>query len=350
MPDRLNGADIRALCAAHGFDRTGIIPAEPSPMLDAYLRWIGNGMHGGMNYLARPDRVARRQDLSVILPGVQTLVVVALDYRQLFPADVLADPSRGRITCYAWGSDYHDVMMARLERVAAALTEQFGLSQRAYVDTGPLLERSHGQRAGLGFIGKNTMLIHPRAGSLFFLGEILLTSACDDYDVPLARASMCGSCTRCLSACPTDAFPQPYVLDARRCISYWTIEHKDDIAEDMRPMMGNWVFGCDICNDVCPFQRFAGETRTEAFQLTDVSRAAPRLTDLLGLTHEAFAARFRGTPLFRTGRDRLVRNACVAAGNWASPEAIPALTHLLGDASASVQRHARWALDRISAL
>jgi epoxyqueuosine reductase len=304
-------------------------------------------MHGEMGYLARPDRVARRRDLSIILPGAQSMIVVALDYRHLLPEHILADPLRGRIACYAWGRDYHDLLLERLESVAAALANTFGVAQRAYVDTGALLERSHGARGGLGFVGKNTMLIHPRRGSYFFLGEILLTAPCDQYDDPLPRASMCGTCTRCLAACPTNAFPEPYVLDARRCISYWTIEHKGDIPADMRPLMGNWVFGCDICNDVCPFQRFAAETGISAFIPPSPDRAAPPLDWLLRLTHPSFDAHFRGTALLRSGRDRLVRNACIAAGNAASRELLPALRALRDDASPLVREHAAWALERI---
>ncbi len=190
------------------------------------------------------------------------------------------------------------------------------------------------------------MLIHPRRGSFFFIGEILTDLELDAYDSP-GRATMCGSCTRCLSACPTDAFPRPHVLDARRCISYWTIEHKGWIDRDLRPRFGNWVFGCDLCQDVCPFQRFAPETDETAFHPTDVDRAAPPLLDLLALDEAGFQARFAGSPLARIGRDRLVRNACVAAGNWGSPLAIPPLERLLDDPNPLVRGHAAWALGRI---
>lgn len=337
---------VRAAARALGFTRIGIVPAEPSATLDAYRRWIAADMHAGMGYMARPDRVARREDLRVILPGARSLIVVALDYRQLVPADVLRDPGRGRFACYAWGADYHEVLLARLERLAQALEPLLG-ARRCYVDTGPLLERSHAQRGGLGFVGKNTMLIHPRAGSLFFLGEILTDAAFDDYDAPLPRASMCGSCARCLSACPTDAFPQPYVLDARRCISYWTIEHRGSIDAALRSRFGNWVFGCDICNEVCPFQRFAPLADEPAFAPESLERAAPPLTDLLALDEAGFAARYRGTAVWRLGRERLLRNACVAAGNWGSAEAVPALERLLQADSPLLAEHAAWALNAI---
>jgi epoxyqueuosine reductase len=263
-------ARLKARAAGLGFNLVGVTRAAPSPTLNAYLRWIEAGMHGAMGYLARPDRVQRRRDLTAILPGALSLVVVGLDYvataKSSIPESVLADPARGRIASYAWGLDYHDVMLPRLEDLAEWLRVESGqrLSHRVYVDTGAILERSHAQQAGLGFVGKNTMLIHPRWGSAFFVGEILTDLEFDAYDAP-HRATMCGTCTRCLRACPTDAFPQSYVLDARRCISYHTIENQGWIDEALRPRFGNWVFGCDVCMDVCPFQRFAPRRRATPF-------------------------------------------------------------------------------------
>jgi epoxyqueuosine reductase len=331
-----------------GFTLVGVTLAVPSPTLDAYFRWVEAGMHGAMGYMARPDRQARRADLNVILPGVRSLVVVGLDYRDHLPPDALIDPSRGRIASYAWGLDYHDLMLPRLDALADWLTTESGQTHqhRAYVDTGALLERSHAHAAGLGFVGKNTMLIHPRRGSYFFLGEILTDLDFDTYDTP-GRATLCGSCTRCLNACPTDAFPRPHVLDARRCISYLTIEHKGDIDPTLRPRMGNWVYGCDVCQDVCPWQRFAPTTREAAFRAADLERAAPPLLDLLALDEAAFRARYAGSPIARIGRDRMVRNACVAAGNWGNNAAAPALTRLLDDANPLVRDHAGWALERL---
>ncbi|HEX3051893.1 MAG TPA: tRNA epoxyqueuosine(34) reductase QueG [Aggregatilineaceae bacterium] len=258
----VKAAEIRAAAAGVGFSQVGIIPAVPSPRLDAYLRWVEAGMYGGMDYLARADRVVRRQDLNVILPGVQSIIVVALDYGTFaVPDEILTDPRRGRLSNYAWGVDYHAVMTPRLEQLAALIGDA---AARVYVDTGAVLERSHAQQAGLGFVGKNTMLIHPRRGSFMFLGEILTTTHFDEYDSP-QRESMCGTCTRCLTACPTNAFPHPYVLDARRCISYLTIELKGHIPEALRPLLGNWVYGCDICQVVCPWTRFVQPTVEAGF-------------------------------------------------------------------------------------
>jgi epoxyqueuosine reductase len=332
-----------------GFNLVGIARAEPSPYLDAYFHWVRSGMHGSMGYMARPDRQQRRRDLNTLLPGVRSMIVVGLDYgTTAVPDELLNDPSRGRIAAYAWGLDYHDLMTPRLQQLAEWLRAESrqAMTHRVYVDTGAILERSHGQQAGLGFTGKNTMLIHPRRGSSFFLGEILTNLEFDAYDQP-GRQTMCGSCTRCLAACPTNAFPRPHVLDARRCISYLTIEHKGWIDRELRPLMGRWVFGCDICQDVCPFQRFAPPTLEKAFYPADLDRIAPPLLELLALDDVQFNARYRGSPIYRIKRDRLVRNACVAAGNWGHPDAVSSLERLLEDRSPLVRGHAAWALGHI---
>ena len=345
----LAAARIREQALELGFNLVGIIPAQPSPTLAAYFRWLKHDMHGTMGYMARPDRQSRRRDLNVILPGAKSLVIVGLDYgSKAVPDELLEHPARGRIASYAWNLDYHDIMLPRLEQLASQL-DSGATQHKAYVDTGALLERSHAQQAGLGFIGKNTMLIHPRRGSLFFLGEIILTAEFDDYDAP-HRETMCGSCTRCLNACPTDAFPQPYVLDARRCISYLTIEHKGWIDRDLRPLMGNWVYGCDVCQDVCPFQRFTNVTLEPDFLPTVVEAAAPLLTDLLSLDDSAFKSRFSGSPIYRIRRDRMLRNICIAAGNGRVENALPHLLRLLEDENPLVRGHAAWAVGQFGML
>ncbi|MBN1200343.1 MAG: tRNA epoxyqueuosine(34) reductase QueG [Anaerolineae bacterium] len=340
----------RQTAAALGFTQVGIIPADPSPRLDAYRRWIAAGLHGRMGYLARPDRQIRREDLNVIVPGARALIIVALDYgTNALPDHVLTDPRRGRISNYAWGADYHAVMTPRLQQLADWLREQSGadVASRVYVDTGAILERDHAQQAGLGFIGKNTMLIHPRRGPFAFLGEIVTTLAFDHTDTP-HRATLCGTCTRCLDACPTDAFPRPYVLDARRCISYLTIELKGSIPVDLRPLTGNWVYGCDVCQTVCPFTRFVTPTAESTFWPEDTDRAAPPLADLLALDENGFRARFADSAIQRIKRDRLVRNACVAAGNSRLIDFAPQLERLArADRSDLVREHAAWALDQL---
>ncbi len=340
--------EVLQQAAALGFTEAGIVPAQPSPWLEAYQRWIAAGMHGEMGYLARPDRLARRIDLNVILPGVRSVIVVALNYAPPpIPPSVLTDPRRGRISNYAWGADYHAVMTPRLQALADWLRERAGVEVacRVYVDTGAILERDHAQMARLGFIGKNTMLIHPRRGSYLFLGEVLTTLSFADSS-RVGRATMCGTCTRCLSICPTGAFPRPYVLDARRCISYLTIELKGSIPPELRPLLGNWVYGCDLCQEVCPFTRkFSTPTGERAFWPADLDRAAPPLADLLALDEENFARRFGGSAIERIGRARLVRNACVAAGNSGLADFAPQLEHLTRyDESELVREHAAWAL------
>ncbi|MCB8980294.1 MAG: tRNA epoxyqueuosine(34) reductase QueG [Ardenticatenaceae bacterium] len=369
---------------ALGFNMVGAVTAVPSPNLHAYLRWIDAEMHGQMGYLARPDRVVRRQDLNVILPGVKTIICVGLEYSTVaVPPAIATDPSRGRISNYAWHTDYHDVMTPRLEELATWLKAQQSGSDAAtkvYVDTGAILERDHAAAAGLGFTGKNTMLIAPRRGSFFFLGEILTTLEIRDWRLETASISnlqsptspmpSCGTCHRCLDACPTNAFPQPYVLDARRCISYLTIELKGWIPRELRPFMQNWVYGCDICQIVCPFNRFSKPTQEIAFypegdwrlEIRDWespkslisnlqsplwNTVAPPLLELLTLDEASFAQRFAHSPIRRIKRTRLVRNACVAAGNWGSETAVPTLVSLLSDPEPIIRGHAVWALQQI---
>ena len=344
----VSAARLKARARELGFSMAGVVSARPGRRLDAYLRWIGQNYQGQMGYMARPDRVERRQDPNVILDGVQSIICVALDYRTMeLPPAVAQDPARGRISNYAWGVDYHEAMTPRLEALASWMQRVAGgkVRQRVYVDTGAILERDHAEAAGLGFTGKNTMLIGPRRGSYFFLGEILSTLALP----PDEERAMpgCGTCRRCLDACPTAAFPGPYVLDARRCISYLTIELKGWIPRELRPRMGNWIYGCDVCQDVCPFNRFAPHSNELAFQPAHYDQAAPPLLSLLALDDEGFARRFARSPIKRIKRPRLVRNACVAAGNWGSREAAPALAELLRDEHAIVRGHAAWALGQI---
>jgi epoxyqueuosine reductase len=345
---------IRARARALGFDVTGIAPAEAgAPAMEAYRAWLARGFHGQMGYLARPDAVARRADPARIMPGVRSILVVGLSYHsQPLPPPLRDDPSRGIIASYAWGPDYHDLMLPHLEELAAAVEAESSrpAAHRAYVDTGPLLERALGTRAGLGFVGRNTNLIHPRLGSWLFLGELLLAA-----DLPPTQddgqpaGGTCGRCTRCLQACPTAAFPAPYVLDARRCISYLTIELKGPIPRELRPLVGNRIFGCDICQEVCPWnRRFARPGDPAALWPAPPSEVmAPFLLELLALDEEGFRRRFAGSPVKRAKRRGLLRNVAVALGNWGNTAAVPGLFWALEDAEALVRGHAAWALGRI---
>jgi epoxyqueuosine reductase len=346
--------------AAHrlGFDLVGIAPATAPATADRYRAWLERGFQGSMGYLARPDAMDKRSDLKQILPGVQTVVVVGTNYfTEPLPPGVGDDPSRGIVASYAWGRDYHEVLLPRLDQLAVCLETIVGpgngtaIAHRAYVDTGPLLERELGARSGLGFVGKNTNLIHPRLGSWFFLGELLLTCELAAGGPAVASAAgsagTCGGCTRCLAACPTGAFVEPYLLDARRCISYLTIELKGPIPRELRPAMGNRIFGCDICQEVCPWnRRFARPSPEPAFQPRP-GAIAPHLLDLLALDDGGFRQRFGGSPIKRAKRRGLLRNVAVALGNWGSPSAIPALSHALHDGEPLIRGHAAWALGRI---
>ena len=331
-----------------GFDLVGVTPGRPTPHVRAYHSWLAHGRHGEMGYMARPDRVARREDPARILPGVRSVICVGLNYYPgALPASLSHDPSRGLISNYTWGLDYHDLMIPRLEELAAFISAEAGreAAYRTYVDTGPVLERAYAAEAGLGFVGKNTCLIHPQMGSWLFLGEILVNIELDP--TPERAKTSCGTCRRCLDACPTGALIAPYVLDARRCISYLTIELQGPIPPELRPLMGNWIYGCDICQTVCPWQRFAKPTRERSFRAAEPDRAAPVLLDLLEMNEETFRQRYKGSPIFRIGRRGLLRNVAVALGNWGDERAVPALARALTDAEPLVRGHAAWALERI---
>ena len=347
--------EIKAHAAYLGFDLSGVTTAEPPRHGEYYAKWIEQGMAGEMAYLGR--QIEKRQDPEQILPNARSLVVVAMNYRCPDPDPVRGgapgdthrgtpgDTHRGKIARYARGDDYHDVMKEKLQALLGFIREKAGspVEGRVYVDTGPVLEREFAVRAGLGWFGKHTNLIHKRVGSWLLIGEILLDI---DLDPDRPAADHCGTCTRCIEACPTEAIVEPYVVDSRRCISYHTIELKGAIPLEYRAAMGDRVFGCDDCQDVCPWNRRAPETGHSAF----VSRPwneTPGLIEMLGLTPEAFRTRFRGSPVKRTKRRGLLRNAAVALGNTKDPEAIPALADSLGDDEPLVRGHAAWALGNI---
>ncbi len=346
---------IKIKAAELGFSTVGIIPAAPARHLAAYERWIAAEMHGQMGYMARPDRLIRRRDLNVILPDVRSIICVGLDYyTTALSPETADDPSRGRISRYAWGVDYHEIMWPRMKTFAAWLEQTAGGNSRTYVDTGAILERDHAESAGLGFTGKNSLLIHHRRGSFIFLGEILSTLPLVPPSSPArpsAPIGSCGKCTRCQTACPTGAFPEPYVVDARRCISYLTIELKGWMPREMRPLIGNWIYGCDVCQEICPYNRHAQPTGERGFYGDDAllieNRAAPHLLDILRMDEAAFAFRFANSPIKRIKRRRLLRNAAVAAGNWGSETAVPLLINLLDDPEPILRGHAAWALGQI---
>jgi epoxyqueuosine reductase len=334
-----------------GFDLVGVAPAGVAPHAKEYAGWIASGFAGEMGYMARD--LDRRSDLRRVLPNAQSIIVAGLNYCTIdLPGEVKNDPSRGLIARYAWGVDYHDVMTPRLAELARHVCEMTGegAQTKVYVDTGPVLERDWALAAGLGFIGKNTCLINPRMGSWLFLGVVIADASLTPSPWPSSKQGegvSCGSCTRCLTACPTNAFPAPHVLDARKCISYLTIELKGSIPIELRPLIGNRIFGCDICQEVCPWPtRFAAPTKERSFHAVDLDRAAPKLIDLAQLSEEGFKQRFAGTPILRTKRRGLLRNVAVALGNWGSIEAREALEMLARSPDPIIAEHARWGLMR----
>jgi epoxyqueuosine reductase len=325
-----------------GLDRVGFAPASPPPRAQFIRRWLTEGLAGTMTYLNRS--VERRVDPQKVLGGARTVIVAGQSYfsEKLSP-DVRRNLSRGVIAAYAWGRDYHTVLLEKLKQLADTITRLCpGTASTCYVDTGPVLERNFAELAGLGFVGKNTLLIAPRMGSLLFLGEILTTA-----ELPLApavRMPSCGSCTRCLEACPTGALISPCVLDARLCISYLTIEYRGIIPRELRGLMGNHIFGCDDCQDCCPWNdRFATVTREPAFHGIREQKAPP-LSELAGLTEGEFRTRFRGSAVLRSGWVCFLRNAAVALGNWQNEAATESLRRLSRSSSSLIRMHAAWAL------
>lgn len=360
-----------------GFDLCGVVRAEKFPELAHTPEWLARGYAGQMNYLAD----SRRSDPQRAMPGIRSVIVCALNYHTRHPlsTDLVkqnndSDP-RGWISRYAWGDDYHQVLLDKLNALVDFLRQRFvePFEARAYVDTGPLQERVLAKYAGLGWLGKNTLLLNQTLGSYFFLGAILTTL---DLAPTLAATELpppdlCGSCTKCLDACPTQAFVAPYVMDARRCISYLTIELRGSIPEELREPMGRHVFGCDICQDVCPWNRRSSAATIEEFQprvfpghetdqagesLSPSAEAllSPRLEWLAGLSQAEFRELFRGSPVKRTKWLGLVRNACIALGNSALPPGSATHTRVTGvlmrlaaSSEGLIGESARWALSRI---
>jgi epoxyqueuosine reductase len=328
---------IKDLARSIGFDRVGVAAATDADGFDRLTEWLARGFAGDMAYMHK-HAPARRHPSSV-LPGVRSVVMVSLNYRQT--------TSGGPIAQYARGLDYHDVLRDRLNRLLKAIQNVYPeIAGRGVVDTAPLLERDFARRAGLGWFGKNTMLIHPKLGSFFFLGALLL-----DVDLPVDEPfakNHCGTCTRCLDACPTDAFPAPGWLDSRRCISYLTIEQRGSIPDEFRSGLGNWAFGCDICQDVCPWNKKAPFAGDPAFAPRE-DLVAPDLLKLLEITEDEFRRQFRGTALLRTKRVGLVRNVALVLGNLGDRAALPALRRVSDDPDPILREAAAWAIAKIAA-
>jgi epoxyqueuosine reductase len=335
-------ARAKELALEAGFDLAGIARADRPPDLSFFAEWAARGYGGEMEYLT--SQVAKRSDLRTAFPWARSVLCVGLQYDTEHSYSTTAPPDKGWISRYAWGDDYHDVLKAMLEALAERLQAEAGpFEARAYVDTGPVAEKAWAAAAGLGAWGRNGCLLHPEHGSWFFLGELVT-----DLDLPAdaPRPDLCGTCTACLEACPTGALVAPYVLDATRCISYLTIEVKGEIPEDRRAGLGRHVFGCDICQDVCPWNRRRLRRGGEGFE-PRAGLAGPDLAALAVLDDDAFRGRFRRSPIKRTKRRGLLRNVAVALGNVGTARHRAAVEALLGDAEPLVREHAAWALAQL---
>jgi epoxyqueuosine reductase len=333
---------LKRQAQALGFALTGIAAAGPADDFDRLHDWLARGYAGEMGYMHRHAE-ARRHPAS-ILPDVRSVVMAAMNYGSQ-PAEADTERMRGQVARYARGADYHDVLRERLKQLLTWVqAERPGCRGRAVVDTAPLLERDFARRAGLGWIGKNTMLLNKRQGSYFFLGALLL-----DVELqadPPHQANHCGTCRACLDACPTQAFTGPGWLDARRCISYLTIELRGSVPEALRPGLGEWVFGCDVCQEVCPWNRHAPADAEPALQQR-AELAELDLVEVLGLSEEQFEERFGATALARPRRGGLLRNAAHVLGNQGDSAALPALRRARKDADPLVREAAEWAITQI---
>ena len=335
--------EIRAKALELGFTAVGFVAPAAAPETGERLRAaLGAGFHGTMSWME--DRVAWRSNPSALWPEARTVIMLAEAYTpSVNPLAVLGQPDRGAISVYAQGRDYHDVVKARLKRLGRWLIDHAGGEIKVFVDTAPVMEKPLGQKAGLGWQGKHTNLVGRDLGSWFFLGAIFTTLEIDPDE---AEIDHCGSCRACLDICPTRAFPAPYQLDARRCISYLTIEHKGPVDPELRPLMGNRIYGCDDCLAVCPWNKFAAEARETRYAAGPATDAPP-LAELVALDDAGFRARFSGSPIKRIGRNRFVRNVLYAIGNSGDPSLRAAAQALTSDPDPVVAEAARWAVARI---
>jgi epoxyqueuosine reductase len=343
---------VKRAARAAGFELSGIAPATDSPELQSFPEWIAAGHAGEMKYMESRDEYGslKRASLSRVAPWANSVIVCALNYNTDHPYSTQAqDPNRGWISRYAWSrEDYHEAVLRRLQQVEAALHEAVGDSEphlmtRSYVDTGPIVERVFAKYAGVGWIGKNTCIINQKIGSWLFLG-VILTSL--ELTADMAAPDRCGTCTRCIEACPTDAILEPYKLDSNRCISYLTIEKRGSIPEERRAGMGHHVFGCDICQDVCPWNRKAPSTTAPEFSPRP-GLVNPALDWLAQISAEDFRNTFRRSPIRRSKRSGLRRNALIAIGNSRNREFLALTESQAGDEDETVAEAARWAATRL---
>ncbi|URK17686.1 tRNA epoxyqueuosine(34) reductase QueG [Thalassospira sp. GO-4] len=330
-----------------GFDVCGVARPEIDPRNQQRLdEFVAAGEYGSMAWMNDPERLPRRRDPEMLWPDVKSVIVLGSNYGPAEnPMALLDHPDRAMISVYARNKDYHDLIKKRLKQLARWLVEQSGGTEqvKVFVDTAPVLEKPLGQSSGIGWQGKHTNLVSREFGSWLFLGEVFTTI---EFAQAEPEIDHCGSCSKCLSACPTNAFPAPYKLDARKCISYLTIEHDGPIPGQFRTAMGNRIYGCDDCLAACPWNKFASRTEELAF-IPRAELTAPRLADFLDLDDASFRAFFTGSPIKRIGRAKFLRNVLIAAGNSCSERLIPKITALLADESALIRASAVWALSRL---
>ena len=343
MVDKGVKEELDAFAHQLGFDLCRVAPCVPPPHAAEFRAWLAAGRAGEMTWLQRNEH--RRTDPHQVLPGARSIVVLAMNYWQgEAPSPSVSRPAPFAVARYAWGDDYHDLIEKKLRTIDDWLAARGG-RQRCYVDTGPVLERDLAAVAGAGWQGKSTMLIHPKLGTWFFLAEILTTLAFAP-DPPMG--DHCGKCTRCITACPTGAITAPHQLDARRCISYLTIENKGPIPEEFRAAMGARIYGCDDCLTACPWNRFARQSRETTFAAREFVHGW-KLRDFLSLDDEAFRRLFRKSAIKRIKRRGFLRNVCVALGNVGSREDLPALEKATHDSEPLIAEHAEWAFARLKA-
>jgi len=346
MSEKCQSPDVRAqivtLARELGFDLCRFAKADAPGHALEFREWLDRGQAGEMNYLAR--NAEKRCDPRLVLPNAKTVIVLALNYFQeqsVSPAEPVATAT-GRIARYAWGDDYHQLIEKKLVVLDDFLYAHGG-AQKCYVDSGPMLERDHAAAAGVGWHGKSTMLLNRQLGTWFFLAEILTTL---EFAPDPPQRDYCGRCTRCIDACPTGAITAPHQVDARLCISYLTIELKTSIPVELRPLIGDRIYGCDDCLDACPWNRFAKASRETAFAMRP-EIAGMKLRDYLSLDEDTFRKLFRDSPIKRTKRRGLLRNVCVALGNVGTKDDLPALERAAAEAESLIAEHAQWAIGRI---
>jgi epoxyqueuosine reductase len=335
---------LKEKAAAEGFVAFGIAPGSLAPIAGERLQaWLADGCHGEMLWME--SRADQRASPDALWPEVKSVIMLGMSYAPAYdPMALAVHPDRARISVYAQGRDYHDVVKGALKRLAGWLAHTAGADVKVFVDTAPVMEKALAEAAGLGWQGKHSNVVSREHGSWLFLGAIYTTA---ELEADAPASDNCGSCRACQDICPTDAFPAPYQVDARRCISYLTIEHKGPIDVELRPLIGNHIYGCDDCLAVCPWNKFATSAAANKAFLPRAELVAPRLADLLALDDAAFRALFSGSPIKRIGRDRFVRNVAIAAGNSGDRTLIPYLAALLDDPDEVVRDAVQWAIDEL---